>query len=212
MAAIIQKEAREKGITVAFDAWYGPQTEDARRRLLAMRTGIPVGPRPDELPASHALDAKCRNPTTAEFNRYYGTMGENQVRLESPYPLRLDWNLDQVISGFSIHRLCRDSARAAMEATLAHYGLDGIRRLGLDRFGGCAYVRLKRGGSTWSVHSWSAAIDWYPTMNTLKQNKRTARFARPEYLPFLEAWDNVGWMSLGRCYDFDWMHVQKNPS
>jgi len=216
VAAVIQKEAATHGINAgAFDAFYGPQTDDAARRLIALRSGIPVGPRPDEygelgLPGP-VKPVACRNPTTAQFRAKYGAEGTQTVRAQCPYPLVLDWDLSTSITSFMCHRLVKDSAEAAMWDVLQLYGLDELRRLGLHRFGGCLYVRPKRGGTTPSVHSWGAAIDWYPSRNPLKGTKATAFFARPEYVPFMDIWARHGWMSLGRCYDFDWQHIQKNP-
>lgn len=209
VAAVIQKEAIDNKIPLLLDAFYGPDTEDARRRLLSLKTGIPMGPRPDELP--YIIDTPCRNPSTSQFEAKYGKVGTNQVQVDSPYMLRLDWDLDTSIRTFSCHKLVAESVKEGLQQVYDFYGAERIKELGLDRFGGCLNVRLKRGGSTYSVHSWGAAIDWFPSANTLKETKRTARFAREEYKPFMEIWDSLGWMSLGRCYDFDWMHIQKNP-
>jgi hypothetical protein len=65
-----------------------------------------------------------------------------------------------------------------------------------------------RGGSSWSVHSFGAAIDFLPDENQLKWGKDKASLARPEYEAFWEIWENEGWMSLGRRKNYDWMHVQ----
>jgi hypothetical protein len=27
----------------------------------------------------------------------------------------------------------------------------------------------------------------------------------------MDIWEKHGFMSLGRCFDFDWMHLQANP-
>lgn len=212
VAAIIQKEARENGILIDFDGFYGPDTEDARRRLRDHALGRNPPLRPDEKFSSPTkMDTKCWSPTTSAFERAFGAVGANQSYVECPYPLRLDWDLDETVTKFSCHKKVVTEVREAMDQILRIYGLEEIQRLGLDRFGGCLNVRLKRGGSSYSTHSWGVAIDWFPSANTLRETKKTARFARDEYLPFMEVWDNLGWMSLGRCFDFDWMHVQRNP-
>ena len=72
-------------------------------------------------------------------------------------------------------------------------------------------MRKKRGGSTWSAHAWGTALDFWPEVNSLRETHKTARFARGDYAAWFRCWEEQGFMSLGRCYDFDWMHVQKNP-
>lgn len=217
VAAIIQKESRLRAIHPGpFDAFYGPETSAAadsiRRQILAQPAPI----RPDE---EHATDRpspapgkiKCWSPTTAQLRARYGKEGTNQGIVASPYPLRLDWDLKTTVHRFSAHQSLVTVIENALRETLNHYGLDRIQALGLDRFGGCLNVRNKRGGTTPSTHSWGIAIDWYPSRNMLKQTRKTALFARPEYTHFLDLWASHGFMSLGRCYDFDWMHLQRNP-
>jgi len=89
------------------------------------------------------------------------------------------------------------------------YGEEKLRELGIDQFGGCLNVRLKRGSSSqWSIHSWGCAVDLDADRNMLKESKRTARFARPEYLPMWRIIEGEGAVSLGRARNFDWMHWQ----
>lgn len=215
VAAVIQKESAILGIDAGSpDAFYGPQTADAADRIIALSSDKPAPSRPDEESdeiSSDTSSVRCWSPTTAQFNAAYGEVGTNQDMVLTPYPLQLDWDLSTSVSRFSAHKSLVPRIQRAMVATLAHYGIDGLRNLGLHRFGGCLYVRNKRGGSTPSVHSWGAAVDWYPTKNQLRQKRTEAVFGREAYDPFLDAWEAQGFMSLGRCYDFDWMHLQANP-
>jgi hypothetical protein len=216
VAAVIQKESGLRGINAgSFDAFYGPQTQDAALRIQRVLDGV-TAPlvRADEVEgdvSSARSGIRCWSPTTAEFRARYGREGENQALVRSPYMLRLDWDLEETIWKFSAHQSLVSRMEAALADVLAHYGIDQIRNLGLDRFGGCLNVRLKRGGSTPSVHSWGAAKDWYPSRNQLKQTRKSALFAKEAYAPFMDIWEKHGFMSLGRCFDFDWMHLQANP-
>jgi hypothetical protein len=91
----------------------------------------------------------------------------------------------------------------------SEYGEAKLRDLGIDQFGGCLNVQLKRGSkSEWSIHSWGCAVDLDADRNMLKETKRTARFARPEYLPMWKIIEGEGGVSYGRARDFDWMHWQ----
>lgn len=148
-------------------------------------------------------------PTQAHVAEFYGAPGAGpHVRLTSPYPLFLDWALTTRVDSFLIHAKCHDSALRAMTAILAHYGPQQIHDLGLDQFGGCLNVRKMRNGSSWSMHAYGCAVDFDADRNQLRENHTTARFARPEYAAFLDAWEAEGWLSLGRARDMDWMHVQ----
>lgn len=208
-AATLQKEALLQGFYIGKnDAHYGEQTADAAERITFAMLGKPLAPRPDETTPD---TPRCWSPTTKQMTEFYGAVGTNQVYAACPYKLRLDWDMSSVIERFSCHAKVKDRAEKAMREVLAHYGEAKIRELGLDRFGGCLNVRKKRGGSSWSTHAWGAAIDWLPSLNQLRETKKTARFARPEYRKFMEIWADNGFMSLGRCYDFDWQHVQMNP-
>jgi hypothetical protein len=205
VAAVIQSEARARSIDAgALDAFYGPQTDAAARQMLGE-----AAPRPDERPASQG--PRCWSPTDAQMTTRYGGVGTNQVRANIPFPLRLDWDLKTQITGFSCHRLVKDDVESIFLAILRAYGIERIRQLGIDRFGGCLNVRRKRGGTTWSAHAWGTAIDLYPSMNQLHWTRKQAVFARSEYEALRRIFADHGWMSLGSCYDFDWMHWQKNP-
>lgn len=210
-AAILQMEAIQRKLNPGeYDGLYGSQTSDAADRILYELDGIELFGRPDENTTSPG--PRCWNPNTSHMRAFYGAEGTQQSLAESPYKLRLDWDLRTSISRFSCHSKIKARVEKAMKETLAHYGEEKIKEMGLNRFGGCLNVRLKRGGTTPSTHSWGTAIDWFPTANTLRETSRTARFARPEYSRFMDIWAENGFMSLGRCYDFDWMHVQANPS
>jgi hypothetical protein len=147
-------------------------------------------------------------PRQADVEKFFGKPGANQVRLTSPYALYLDWDLSEVVMGFSCHEKVHDAIVRVMERVADAYGLEQIHALGLDQFGGCLNVRKMRNGSAWSMHAWGIALDWDADRNALRETSRTARMARPEYVRFLDLWEEEGFVSLGRARNFDWMHVQ----
>ena len=144
----------------------------------------------------------------ASMVRFYGPVGERQTRLVLPYTMRLAWERGVTVSRITCHELVAPSLGRVLRAILAAYGEAKIRELGLDLFGGCLNVRRMRGGTSWSIHSWGAAIDLDPDRNMLRETSRTARFARPEYEPMLKAFADEGWLSLGVSRNYDWMHFQ----
>lgn len=186
----------------AIDGLNGPATQVAAEKwqdhvqfhvlpgAVAVHPVAPVWPRQNDLVA------------------FYGQPGENQAMLVSPYPLFLDWDLGTPVKRFSIHEKVHDSALAVMNRVLDAYGPEAIHDLGLDQFGGCLNVRKMRNGTQWSTHAWGIAIDWDADRNQLRWTRDTARMARPDYARFLDLWEEEGWVSLGRAYNFDWMHLQ----
>jgi hypothetical protein len=120
----------------------------------------------------------------------------------------LAWDLESKVSKITCHEKVHDSLKRIFTNVLDHYGIDTITELRLDRFGGCLNVRKMRGGSSWSIHSWGAAIDIDPDRNQLKWGKDRAFLARPEYEPFWKIVEAEGGISLGRLRNYDYMHFQ----
>jgi hypothetical protein len=139
---------------------------------------------------------------------YYGPVGENQSRLDLPYSLKLAWDTNTVIKRLTCNKKVSESLHTIFEKTLKTYGLKEIQRLRLDVFGGCLNVRKMRGGSSWSIHSWGAAVDLDPDRNTLKMTNKQASFAKAEYRDFWKIVESENWVSLGRARNYDWMHFQ----
>lgn len=128
--------------------------------------------------------------------------------IQLPYVMRLAWDKKIVISTMRCHNLVAERFKAVFTEILEVYGINEIKRLGIDLFGGCFNYRLMRGGSELSVHSWGCAIDLDPERNLLKETSKTARFARPEYKAMIDIFYKHGFESLGREKNYDWMHFQ----
>ena len=148
-------------------------------------------------------------PTEAECPKFYGPKGENQTSIVLPYPMVLDWEPTTVIHKMTCHEKVAEPLTRIFKNLLAHYGSAKLAELGINQFGGCLNVRLKRGSKTsWSIHSWGVAVDLDPDRNQLRETSKTARFARPEYLEMWKIIESEGAVSLGRARNFDWMHFQ----
>jgi len=139
---------------------------------------------------------------------FYGPVGENQTKLTLPYPMRLAWDTKTTLIRITCHKKCSESFYNIFEKTIKLYGQKEITRLKLDLFGGCLNVRRVRGGTSWSVHSWGAAIDIDPDNNQLKWGKDRATLAKPVYEPFWKIVEAEGAISLGRSRGYDYMHFQ----
>lgn len=139
---------------------------------------------------------------------FYGPVGENITQLEVPYKLKLAWAPSTTLTKISCNQKCAKSLYTIFENMLKTYGQKDISKLKLDLFGGCVNVRKMRGGSSWSIHSWGAAVDLDPDNNQLKWAKPKATFSKSEYADFWKIVEAEGWTSLGKERNFDWMHFQ----
>lgn len=170
---------------------------------------------PDPLIVSEGMLADLRNFRKTwprykpqDMAAFYGEPGTGLETVTLPYPMRLAWDTDHVITRTVVHRKCKDSFVAVLEMTKDFYTLDGIRDLRLDLFGGVYNKRKVRGGSIWSTHAWACAIDLDPERNRLRWGAEKSVFSRDEYKPFWQLWEAAGWVSLGRERNYDWMHIQ----
>lgn len=150
--------------------------------------------------------------TTEQLIKKYGKPTESGIpyltTITLPYPMRLSWDTNTTITKMRCHNLVAGKFIKIFTEILAHYGIDKIKELGIDLYGGCFNFRKMRGGSDWSRHSWGVALDLDPERNQLKESKKTARFARPEYKPMIDIFYKNGFESLGIEKDYDWMHFQ----
>lgn len=166
----------------SIDGFYGPQTEYAADRLKILNTtGV--------IPRGFADIIPLRtNPNTfplegrESLGEYYGEPCKAQlIKVSCPWVLRLDWNLEQTTNTISIHNKLSASLATVLENIYKAYGDDGIKKHGLDRYGGSYNCRNKRGStSSWSTHAWGIAIDWFPSKNKLKWNGEQASLVHPE--------------------------------
>lgn len=150
-------------------------------------------------------------PLKSEVEKHFGPPGAPACtagKVNSPYPLRLAWDKSQVINRFSCHELVADNMQAVMGRVASHYSPTQIQAMGLDLFGGCYNFRKMRGGSNMSKHSWGIATDWNPEENRLRWGRERASMARPMFTTWWKLWEDAGWTSLGRKFNFDWMHVE----
>ncbi len=146
-------------------------------------------------------------PRQRDCTKFYGPVGSNQISISVPYPLKLAWDTQKTIKRISCHKKVAEPTRRVLERVIAHYGLDEIRRLRLDLFGGSLNVRKMRGGSS-CMHAWGIAFDFDPERNQLKWHKPKAVFSGAEYRPWFNAWSAEGAIGLGPARDYDWMHTQ----
>lgn len=210
LVGFIQLLAKEHAVEVGeIDGYLGPQTEHAYevlQRKLVKNLEEEIW-RPEELSNENPNNWPTQR-NTSDLEKYYGKVGENQTRIQLPYPHRLAWKTGTVVNSYSCHEKVHDSLLRVLTNVYNHYGLKQIEQLHLDLWGGCLNVRKMRGGTRYSTHSWGIAVDYDPSHNRLKWGRDKAAFARSEYDAWWKFWEDEGWVSLGRARNFDWMHIQ----
>ena len=148
-------------------------------------------------------------PTEAQCPKFYGPKGQNQTSIALPFPMVLDWDKTKTIRTITCHEKVADSLTRIFRKILSEYGEERIKTLGINQFGGCLNVRLKRGSKTsWSIHSWGCAVDIDPDRNQLRWGRDRAELAKPVYETMWRIWESEGWISLGRARGYDFMHAQ----
>jgi len=151
--------------------------------------------------------------TTKELKEKYGEPNETGkgylVRIDLPYRMKLSWDLETNVSKMSCHKLVAEDFKAVFKEILECYGLDKIKELGIDVFGGCFNYRKMRNGTSWSTHSWGIAIDLDPINNRLKWGADKASFAKEEYDDLHRIFEKYGFENLGKLNNYDFMHWQK---
>lgn len=197
----------------AFQRGRGLQVSGSADELTveALRRSASNGPGHPERPASPDAgkpSAAGPWPHQKDVERFYGRVGTSQGRLDLPFPMKLAWDARQTVTRITLHTKVLDSAGRAFGEIADTYSAKERGDLGLDLFGGSLNVRRMRGGSTYSMHSWGIAIDFDPIRNQLRWKSPQARLSHDDAVPFWQAWEREGWVSLGRARDFDWMHCQ----
>lgn len=148
--------------------------------------------------------------SVAEVVPIFGDPGDtrNFTVIKLPYTMRVAWDRGATVNTVQCHKKIAVDLLAALTEILNVYGLEAVRALGLDLYGGCYAFRKMRGGNSWSKHSWAIAVDLDPDRNTLHEDHTTARFARPEYVAMLKIFYKHGFVNLGVEKDYDWMHME----
>ena len=120
--------------------------------------------------------------------------------------MRLAWDTSKTVNKITCHERVHDSLGKILSDIFNFYSgnLDNVKNDRMDLFGGCLNVRKVRGGDSWSIHSWGAAIDLDPEHNTLSMHRNEASM-RNEIINIFES---EGWSSMGRSKNYDFMHFQ----
>lgn len=137
----------------------------------------------------------------------FGRAGDegNLVSIAPPYPLYYE---GRPVKTIRVHQAIAQDVQAALAEVLDVYGLDRIRALHLDQYGGSYNDRSTATGKSKSMHAWGIALDFDPERNSYSCKAPHAGLSRPECEEWWQIWEAHGAVSLGRERDYDWMHIQ----
>ena len=185
------------------DGKWGDETQSAYDTYVA-----------DVAPEETAPERPARWPTDDinDLFEFYGHpdmergVAPQSVPVTFPYPMQLTWGGRGWISRVFVHELIRDSLEHILARILSEFGEEGIRRHGLDQYGGLTNVRMMRGSTNKiSRHSFGIAIDINPNENSLRTpwpEKATMPRAA------IRCFEEEGWTSFAKVRGFDAMHFQ----
>jgi len=131
----------------------------------------------------------------------------NLVRIKPPFAVYYD---RRPVSYILIHRKCADSFRRVLDKIWIAAGKDQttVDKWGASTYAGSYVFRLKRGGSTLSMHSYGCAIDLDPARNGFRNQH--PNFGHGNAYKVVEAFESEGWEWGGRWSgrSCDGMHFQ----
>lgn len=171
------------------DGFWGP------RSILACKQHL-VGMMP--------LNSPWPNSDQASLRAFYGEPGDesNLVSFQFPFPTYYE---GKIVRTGRCHKKVKDSLLRILTRIGDKWGkFPGIMEEAQD-YGGIYNFRNKRGGSTYSVHAWGAAIDLDADDNAFRDSW-PMKADMP--LEIMEEFSKEGWLSAGAFWGYDAMHFQ----
>lgn len=185
----MQRRINAAGFPLDDDGWWGPKSQKACREYLTS-----LMPSPSPWPPSDQ----------ASLRKFYGEPGDESQLVTITFPFPMMYGTKQVTKT-RVHKKCSESLLRVLGAIGQKYSaLPGIMEEAQD-YGGVFNFRLKRGGSTYSLHAYGAAIDLDADDNTFK-NSWPMQADMP--LEIIEEFAKEGWVSAAAFWGYDAMHFQ----
>lgn len=185
----MQARINAAGFNLVADGFWGEKSQAAGRSYL--RSLMPF---PNPWP----------NASQAALRAFYGEPGDesNLVSIAFPFPVFYDGKL---VKSTRVHKKCAASLLRVLTRIGENYFANrGIMEEAED-YGGCYNFRLKRGGSSYSLHAFGAAIDLDADDNTFRDSW-PMQADMP--LEIMEEFAREGWKSAGMFWGYDSMHFE----
>ena len=185
----MQRKINDAGFPLVVDGFWGPKSQAACRAYLRSLMPYP-NPWPD-------TDA-------ASLRAFYGEPGDESqlVTIEFPYRMLYD---GKAVTRTRCHRKVAASLLRVLTAIKGMFNDAPDIVDEASDYGGCFNFRPKRGGSSWSLHAFGAAIDLDADDNTFR-DAWPVKADMP--LEIMEAFAREGWKSGGAFWGYDAMHFE----
>ena len=181
--------AMQQRIGVPADGFWGPLSIAICRQYLRS-----LMPSPNPWPKS--------NP--ASLRAFYGDPGDESQLVSITFPSPMFYG-GRLVKTTRVHRkLAASLLRILSDIGTRYSGTPGIMEEAAD-YGGVFNFRLKRGGTSYSLHAYGAAIDLDADDNTFRDSWP---MASDMPLEIMECFAREGWLSAGAFWGYDGMHHQ----
>ena len=95
------------------------------------------------------------------------------VKVFPPFGMVLAWDTSQRVTSIRVHKKCADSLSRVLAQLALRFPTQAlIDAARINLFGGSYSFRMKRGGTTLSMHSYACAIDLDPANNGMGEKWR----------------------------------------
>lgn len=182
----------QRRVGTAPDGIWGPKSTAACKRHLA---GL--------MPSPHPF------PEEENVTDFYGPHGVPNGYTPPTKVIKLPFTVyfeGSAVNALRPHEKCADSLLRVFERLAVMYPCDGDRRAaGILTYDGLYNPRPKRGGNSWSMHSWAIAIDI-----DADRNGNLVPWPTKATMPLtvMECFAREGWMAAGAFWSRDAMHFQ----
>jgi hypothetical protein len=140
----------------------------------------------------------------ASLQAFYGAAGDesNLVSIEFPYPMFYD---GKRVTKTRVHKKCAESLLRILNNIKNLLPTNPDIADEAQDYGGIYNFRLKRGGTSYSLHAYGAAIDLDADDNTFRDSW-PMKADMP--LEIMEEFAKEGWISAGAFWGYDAMHFE----
>lgn len=155
------------------------------------------------MPQPHPFPAEAQ--VTKEYGPHGVPRGSNPPMIKVDLPYEMFYEGKPVRFVYAHIKVAPSLARVFRRLHEKYPTQEDRKAAGIDQFDGLYNPRKKRGGTSWSMHSWAIAID----LNAA-ENGNLAKWPQESTMPFevMECFASEGWFSAGAFWGRDAMHFQ----